>query len=1432
MAETTPPGTALPEKRKLGRPAGSKNTKKRRIDDETPRDDVEKRGPGRPRGTGSRQRARAEATALARKKEIKWKEGVPLRIPGVRPTSTPQNTKKSDASTAFEPPQPPSTHELSNTPTTEAQIPKPRHDRQSVVDRVQNLTEAETEPEAGDCGVNGQPNNIGAPINVVDDVDNDSLLESFISEGLGDDYLDGDDDDDNVNVNVDGEPSDRNKNQRKPFPSWLKKVVEQIIDELDTDRKGLRGQSRHYMAGTFWIPQKDVWFLLKKQDINPTDTFLPKFFLWDPADLLGASGIPCPNCSCTLTRDGIIKRPRRVIDIDSCFWMIGYSYKCRKTGASGCDTRFRSWDSRILAKLPRPLAMEFPARLTWRSAISWRAFGIVRSCIQHGMGTSQVAEMFRMQHLYRYDVLRLQYLHTKTARMNLLNQHYEPFLPFDDCSERGFHGFTPSGQWLRDVYDDVMEGHRDSLNQHTAMLSARVCAIDHSHKLAKQVFKVNGVPIFTALLTVTNEKGEIRVCMFVATKSHSQYVEALRKMSEDLTLYGHSQPELFYTDNMSDKGMLESIFTSLLDDVVAVEKHSHLPKFSLPPTVPQVLDSVTEINNVLRGILDEIPPSGHIVVGFDSEWNLETSPMGHIVGRSPPSVIQIAYRDQVYILQISEMLASQRLPHELLIFLKEDRVIKAGRLVTGDLRQLAIAAGKQPTDFKGGLDLATYAKEKLLISNARASLADLTAVILGKYLPKPQAERISSNWSNRELSAEQIDYAARDAYVSLCLYNEMHSAPSPSPLPPSLLDVIGRHVVVMTEDHKKIAARGIISEAVTSSSIDNINISPSRAVISIQEVLIPGTIVSLHNRRSMQEMGPPPFNIVIHRTHVRMINSHANDNSTTPDHNSSHSPYPQPLPLPNVSSEPQLEGDSSDDIVSDGVPVVDEFDSPIGDSENSGGIDDQEPDSDSQRLGADVLGPQNLEPEAFKTAIRSRVLKDIFHVFHMLYISRTHPLRRPFARSLRDALLVPHPDDKARVEAWLRTKNLDWDHMLRYNSEWLWRHCRRTIPPAEVLYPLVHDLFMTWGPLKDAKTDVPLFNKQAWKTAKNILELIRNGYISDPPNVALYHVIGLDKKSGGLPIYRCIRGTTIVEGGVHTHLRKLLPSCSASVGTFNSSGEKFKGHDSIWLSNEIQELEITLSTVYSTPPLQLSWVNGNLYQKTEETMGLTPILESVRIEAGMEEFVEETDGGRKQAYLAKLQGTRRPVLPVHTPAEWKLFSRLMRDSYEFRSSKTSIKMSAVKIWNRHAETEADIFYKLEEQLSSHFNGKWQDMTNSAQSVSLAKPFTDPLEKRVNDPGRSNEIINVPSTEMSRHRVTEGFMPVSPQATSSHSLPNNAIQNFADANPGPEWTKHEPIWRNGLKNAKTVLVHVVAAQMGVVEGSPGTGANIRAETVAF
>jgi len=120
--------------------------------------------------------------------------------------------------------------------------------------------------------------------------------------------------------------------------------------------------------------------------------------------------------------------------------------------------------------------------------------------------------------------------------------------------------------------------------------------------------RVNGERVFTALLTVTNEKGEIRICNLVATKAHSQFEAALTKMRCSLELYSHAQPAVFYTDNMADKSFLEASFPSLRANVVPVEKYGELEPFVLPSDVEvHVRRGENDINAALATIIDCVP---------------------------------------------------------------------------------------------------------------------------------------------------------------------------------------------------------------------------------------------------------------------------------------------------------------------------------------------------------------------------------------------------------------------------------------------------------------------------------------------------------------------------------------------------------------------------------------------------------------------------------------------------------------------------------------------------------------------------------------------------------------------------------------------------------------------------------------------------------
>ena len=132
---------------------------------------------------------------------------------------------------------------------------------------------------------------------------------------------------------------------------------------------------------------------------------------------------------------------------------------------------------------------------------------------------------------------------------------------------------------------------------------------------------------------------------------------------------------------------------------------------------------------------------------------------------------------------------------------------------------------------------------------------------------------------------------------------------------------------------------------------------------------------------------------------------------------------------------------------------------------------------------------------------------------------------------LRDAIFVFNTDDVKAVTQVLQLKGRSFQDMLDENPKWILKRVRRTVPPPAQLYFAVKEVYDHCADILDAKTSKPFFDFAAKQQATRNLKLIKEGWVSDPPDVQLYFDIGVDEQ--GLRIYRCVRGTNSVEGNFH-----------------------------------------------------------------------------------------------------------------------------------------------------------------------------------------------------------------------------------------------------------------------------------------------------------
>lgn len=141
------------------------------------------------------------------------------------------------------------------------------------------------------------------------------------------------------------------------------------------------------------------------------------------------------------------------------------------------------------------------------------------------------------------------------------------------------------------------------------------------------------------------------------------------------------------------------------------------------------------------------------VAGLDTE----TRPAFRKGESYTPSLVQVATARAVYLFQIQQQDYSSVLKE----LLSTERTIKAGASIAYDLRQL-----KQvfPFEEKAVVDVGWAAKRHGM---EQTGVRNLAALFLGFRIPKGAK---TTNWSAKQLSPQQVQYAATDAWACRELY--------------------------------------------------------------------------------------------------------------------------------------------------------------------------------------------------------------------------------------------------------------------------------------------------------------------------------------------------------------------------------------------------------------------------------------------------------------------------------------------------------------------------------------------------------------------------------------------------------------------------------------------------------------------------------------
>ncbi|CAM9681328.1 unnamed protein product [Bubo scandiacus] len=180
------------------------------------------------------------------------------------------------------------------------------------------------------------------------------------------------------------------------------------------------------------------------------------------------------------------------------------------------------------------------------------------------------------------------------------------------------------------------------------------------------------------------------------------------------------------------------------------------------------------------------------VVGIDMEWR----PSFGMVGKPRVSLLQMALKDEVFLLDLPRLLEQaeaegekEKLPHFIQMLYSDAAITKLGYGMSGDLSSLAAtwsALKDMNKQAQSVVDLLTVDKQVDVLSpeqryedrefrQPEKGLSLLVQHVLGKPLDKTEQ---LSNWEKRPLREEQILYAASDAYCLLEIYEKLCKDPA------------------------------------------------------------------------------------------------------------------------------------------------------------------------------------------------------------------------------------------------------------------------------------------------------------------------------------------------------------------------------------------------------------------------------------------------------------------------------------------------------------------------------------------------------------------------------------------------------------------------------------------------------------------------------
>ena len=292
--------------------------------------------------------------------------------------------------------------------------------------------------------------------------------------------------------------------------------------------------------------------------------------------------------------------------------------------------------------------------------------------------------------------------------------------------------------------------------------------------------------------------------------------------------------------------------------------------------------------------------------------------------------------------------------------------------------------------------------------------------------------------------------------------------------------------------------------------------------------------------------------------------------------------------------------------------------------------------------------------------------------------------------------------------------------LLYYHPRFFNERVERLILPPSQLYWRVRAVYLVFGEKRDSKSMKPLFDKEAWKKANQVLREILLGYYSDLPGYNLYtqqlNKMGTPKvDKHGIQLLHCCRGTNAVEN-LHRMYRKTFSNSMTGIeygsnlllhrvhrhnirmGRSHVPGYPWLGHYDTWLIDKLKRLVEKVLGIIILP----GYVSPSDYKTTPESFQTVALHTDVLHQEIQQKEIDPEITKKYSSdikFLCKAMGVRMPFLPLTSPAEFKLFTKLMMEKKKYDSAEFALEFT------RRADGQ-NIFPKLEVYMNQYYK-RWE-----------------------------------------------------------------------------------------------------------------------------